>query len=34
VRFWFQKNRNGPTRPSDLVKWDRSTGVYHTLARE
>ena len=31
VRFWIEKNRNGPTGISEEVKWDKGTGKYETL---
>lgn len=31
IRFWIEKNRNGPTGTSEEVKWDKGTGRYHTL---
>ena len=34
VRFFVEKNRNGETGRSDLVKWIKSTGDFQTLVRE
>jgi len=31
VKFYVEKNRNGSTGPSSLVKWVKSTGDYQTL---
>jgi len=33
VRFYVKKNRNSATGISDLVKWNKSTGLYQTLER-
>ena len=32
VRFFITKNRNGPTGESNIVKWNRATNTYTSLA--
>ena len=32
--FYVKKNRNGPTGPTEKVKWTKTTGNFQTLAGE